>query len=201
MTGQKIILKYQRYFKYIGIAFLLMITLCGISSAKTNIERTTTVDMNKFHDVTMLEVKAGEILNVEIQVTSGGAVDLLLMKTSNYEDYKNAITQRGTINIIEEGSSKGITSKKYTYTFKESGDYHLVIDNTDVPKGGGSPMDQVEMNLKVKVEAAPMETPSTSDSTPSTSVPTPSSTQPPKTSGFEAILASFVIIMVALRKK
>jgi len=201
MTGKKIILGYQRYVKYIGIALVLMITLCDISYAKTNIERTITIDLNKFYDVPMVEVKAGEILNVEIQVTSGSAVDLLLMKPSDYEDYKNAIAQRGTINIIEDGSSIGVTSKKYNYTFKEAGDYHLVIDNTDVPKGGGAPMDQVEMNLKVKVEAASMETPSTSGFTPSESVPTRPSTQPPKTSGFEAILASFVIIMVALRKK
>ncbi|HEX7628365.1 MAG TPA: hypothetical protein VF354_05540, partial [Candidatus Methanoperedens sp.] len=80
--------------------------------------------------------------------------------------------------------------------FQDAGDYHLVLDNTDVPKGGASPLDQVEINLKVTVEP-----PSTPGSTTSESSATQSSTQPQKTSGFEAILAAFAIGMLVLRKK
>jgi len=203
MNGKKEIAVYHRCLVITGIALIVMIAFSGTSFAKTNIDRTITIDMNKFFDVPMAEVKAGDILDVELQVTSGSAIDALLMKPSDYADYPNAITQRGTINYIANGSSKGVTSKKYTYTFTEAGDYHLVIDNTDVPKGGASPMDQVEMNLKVMVStpSTPISTPSVSVAAPSESVAAPSSTQPQKTSGFEAILAAFGIVMLALRKK
>lgn len=200
MNGKKEIYRYRSYLTCIGIAFLLMIMLSGISFAKTNFDRPITISLNKFFEVPMGEVKAGEILNVEMQVTSGSAVDVLLLKPSDYTEYQSAITQiGGNVNYIANGSSISVTSKKYTYTFPEAGDYYLVIDNTDVPKRGAPPMDQVEMNLKVRVDAAAMQTPSTSGSTPSGSDLTPSSTQPLKTPGFEAIISVFAVIVLFFR--
>jgi len=194
MIGKKN-LRFRSYLTYIGIAFLLMIMLSGFSFARTNIDRSITISLNKFYQVPMNEVKAGDILNVEMQVTSGSAVDVLLLKPSDYSEYQNAIKQMGTVNYIANGSSLGVTTKKYTYTFPEAGDYYLVIDNTDVPKGGGPPMNQVEMNLKVRVETPTMQT---SGSTPSGSDLT-SSTSLPKTPGFEAIISGFVIIVLFFR--
>lgn len=202
MTGKKEMIGYRSYLIYTGIAFLLLIALCGISSAKPiNIDKPVLIDLGKYNQVFLEEVKAGSILTVEIQVTTGGDIDVLLMKPSDFENYKNAIAQRGSINYIANGSIIGQRIKKYTYTFQEAGDYYLVLDNTDVPKGGGSPLNQVEMDLKVNVEPPSVDKPTTSGSTPSGSDSTPSSTQPPKTSGFEAILGAFVIVMLALRKK
>ena len=201
MIGKKEITVYHRCLVITGIALIVMIAFSGTSFAKTNIDRTITISLNKFFDVPMVEVKAGDILDVELQVTSGGAIDVLLMKPSDYADYQNAIAQRGTINYIANGSLKSVTSKKYAYTFPEAGDYRLVRDNTDVPKGGGSPMDQVEINLKVTVSTPSTSTSSASVAAPSESVAAPSSTQPQKTSGFEAILAAFGVVMLALRKK
>ena len=41
MTGKKEMIGYRSYLIYTGIAFLLLITLCGISFARTiNIDRT-----------------------------------------------------------------------------------------------------------------------------------------------------------------
>ena len=199
MNGKKEIYRYRSYLTCIGIAFLLMIMLSGISFAKTNIDRSITISLNKFYEVPMIEVKAGDVLNVEMQVTSGSAVDVLLLKPSDYSEYQNAIKQMSTVNYIANGSSIRVTTGKYTYTFKEAGDYYLIIDNTDVPKGGGPPMGQVEISLKVKVEAPTMQTPSTSGSTPSGSDLTPSSTEPPKTPGFEAIISGFVFIVLFFR--
>ncbi|MCX9082328.1 MAG: hypothetical protein OIN83_09045 [Candidatus Methanoperedens sp.] len=144
----------------------------------------------------MIEVKAKEVLNVEMQVTSGSAVDVLLLKPSDYSEYQNAITQiGGNVDYIANGSSIRVTTGKYTYTFQEAGDYFLVIDNTDVPKGGAPPSNQVEINLKVRIDAPTMQTESTSGSSGST----PSSTQPPKTPGFGAIISAFVIIVLFFR--
>jgi len=200
MTGKKGILRYRSYL--ICIAFVLMMTLPGISSAKTNFDRSgIPISLDKSFEVPVNEVKAGEILNVEIQVTTGYEVDVLLMKPSDFADYQNAIKQKGTFNYIANGSSIRVTTKKYTYTFEEAGDYYIVVDNTELPIGGGPSNDQVEMNLKVRVDAP--QTSSTSASTTSgptsTTTVTSSSTQPPKTPGFEAILSAFAIIVLFFR--
>ncbi|MFZ3384800.1 MAG: hypothetical protein WA144_12820 [Candidatus Methanoperedens sp.] len=197
MTGKKEMMVYRNYLICTGIAFLLLIALSGISSAKTiNIEKPNLlINLNKYSSYYLEEVKAGSTLNVEIQVMTGGDIDVLLMKPADFENYKTAITQRGTINYIPDGSLISERIKKYTYKFQDAGDYYLVLDNTDLPKGGGMPLDQIEMNLIVKVDP-----PSTSGSTTSESA-TQSSTQAQKTSGFEAILAAFAIAMLVLRKK
>ena len=202
MTGKKEMMVHRNYLIYTGIALLLLITLSGISSAKTiNIEKPNLlINLNKYSSVFLEEVKAGSTLNVEIQVMTGGDIDVLLMKPADFENYKTAITQRGTINYIPDGSLISERIKKYTYTFQDAGDYYLVMDNTDLPKGGGMPLDQIEMNLKVKVE--PPSTPgSTTSESSETQSSTHSSTQAQKTSGFEVILAAFAIAMLVLRKK
>ena len=173
---------FKRYYVFVTMMTLtLMVVSAGTTYANINIDQTRTIDLNKFYEIPMTEVKAGDVLSLDIQVTSGGPIDVLLMKSSDYPGYLNAIAQRGTFNYIEEASIKGITSQKNSYRFKEKGDYYLVIDNTDVPDGGGSPLDQVDINLKV-------------------SVVTPAPTEPPKISGFEVILAVFVIFALAYRK-
>jgi hypothetical protein len=178
------------------VAILLTIAFSGTSLAKTNVDTTKTIDLNKFYNVQINEAKAGEVLNVEFQVTSGSDIDVLLMKPSDFTDYQAAIQNRGTIKYIVEGSVLKKTNDKYTYTFSDAGDYQLVFDNTDVPKLGGSPNNQVEMNLKVSVSAA------TAVSTPEPIVDKPYSVTPtPKSSGFEAILVAFVIVTLVLRRK
>ena len=183
-----------RNFKTICIALLILIAFSNISFAKTNYVLTKIIDTNKFYNVPIVEAKAGEVLNVEFQVTSGSDIDVLLMKPSDFADYQAAIQSKGPIKYIADGSVLKKTNSKYTYTFKEDGDYQLVFDNTDVPKGGGSPTNQVEMTLKVSVSAA------TSGNTPIPTGDIPYAVTP-KTSGFEAILAAFIIVTLALRRK
>jgi hypothetical protein len=158
--------------------------------------------LNSWLNIPINEAKAGEVLNVEFQVTSGGDIDVLLMTPSDYTDYQAAIMNRGPIKYIAEGSVIKKTIKKYTYTFTDGGDYYLVFDNTDVPKGGGSPLDQVEMMLKVSVSAATaVSTPEPTEDRPYTVGETAVSTPAPKTPGFEAIIAVFVIVTLALRRR
>jgi len=192
MNIKKKSMVYQHYAPVLTIALVLITASAGMAYAKVDIDRTKIIDLNKFFEIPMNEVKAGDVMNVEIQVTSGGPVDILLMKSSDYPQYPNAIQQRSAINYVADGSSLGTTSIKYSYKFKENGDYYLVIDNTDLPRGGGSPMNQVEINLKVAVvtPAAAAQTPATSEQ---------SETSQPKTSGFEAILAAIVIVALVVR--
>lgn len=176
-------------------AIFIIVAISGPSLARTNYSMTKTIDLGKFYNVPIIEAKEGEILNVEFQVTSGSDIDVLLMKPTDFDEYQTAVKNRGPIKYIVDGSVLKKTYYKYTYTFAEAGDYQLVFDNTDVPKGGGSPNNQVEMTLKVSVTAPP--------ATPNTPEPTgdiPYSVTP-KSPGFEAILVAFVIVTLALRRR
>jgi hypothetical protein len=196
MDGKKELI-YSRYSLAL-IAILILVAFCGSSMAKTNVDRTVTINLNKWLNVPINEVKAGEVLNVEFQVTCCGEIDVLLMKPSDYTDYQAALQNKGPIKYIEQGSVIKKTINKYNYTFTEGGDYVLVFDNTDVPKGGGSPLDQVEMNLKVSVSPSPIvNTPQPTDK-PYSVGETPSASKSP---GFEFILGAFVIVTLALRRR
>jgi len=173
---------YQRYNHITILALILIIMSAGTAYAKTNIDQTRTIDLNKFYEIPMNEVKAGDVLNVDIQVTSGSPVDILLMKASDYPGYVNAISQRGSFNYIADGSTLGTTSIKYSYRFAESGDYYIVIDNTDLPKAGGMPTNQVEITFKI-------------------STITPAPTEPPKNPGFGFVLAGIVIVALVMRNR
>jgi hypothetical protein len=181
------------------IAMLIIVAFSGSSLAKTNFDRPVTIDLNKWFNLPINEVKAGEVLNVEFQVTSGSEIDVMLMKPSDYADYQAAIQNRGPIKYIADGSVIKKTNNKYTYTFTEGGDYQLVFDNTDVPKLGGSPNNQVEMKLKVSVTPSSVNTPEPTVDKPYSVATTP--TPAPKTAGFEAILAAFVIVTLVLRRR
>lgn len=172
----------KRYDYVIILALILMIMSAGTAYARTNIDQTRTINLNKFYEIPINEVNAGDVLNVDIQVTSGSPIDVLLMKSSDYPGYVNAIPQRGTINYIADGSTLGTTSIKYSYKFMESGDYYIVIDNTDIPKGGGSPTNQVEITLKI-----------------SAITPTPMESQ--KSPGFGFVLACIVIVALVIRNR
>ncbi|MCX9085041.1 MAG: hypothetical protein OIN87_09625 [Candidatus Methanoperedens sp.] len=187
----------EQYFKIICVAFLILIIFSNISGARTNFSQTRTIDLGKFYNIPVIEAKAGEILNVEFQVTSGSDIDVLLMTPSDYAEYEAAIKNKGTIKYIVNGSLLKKTNGKYTYTFENGGDYQLVFDNSDVPKFGGPPLNQVELNLKVLVSA------STAVSTPEPKdIPyTVVVTTTPKSGGFEAILVAFVIVTLAIRRK
>ncbi len=188
------------YLTAILIAFLIMAAFSGISQAKVNIDWQKTIDLNKYLEIPLVEVKAGDIMDVSIQITSGGEVDLFLMTPSEFETYKAAIKQMGAISYVADGSILKTTYKQYTYTFKDPGDYYFVIDNTYEPKGGASPLNQVELSLKLSVTTPTGGAPSNPALTQAASEGA-SSTPVQKTPGFEWIISTFVIIIVAIWKK
>jgi hypothetical protein len=199
MVGKKELI-YNRY-SLVLISILILIAFSGTSLARTNVDRTVTIDLTKYYNVPIIDAKAGEVLNVEFQVTSGSEIDALLMTPSDYSEYQAAIQNKGTIKYISDGSVLKQTINKYSYKFTEDGDYQLVFDNTDAPKFGGSPNNQVEMTLKVSVSAAPVIAQEPTADKPYTVGETAVSTQSPKTPGFEAILAAFVIVTLVLRRR
>lgn len=132
---------------------LVMIMVCGITSAQINLDETENIGIDMYYYISLTGIKAGEVLNVNIQVTRGGPVDVLLMTSSDYVKYLTAAQseQGGTFNYYIEGSSNSIKSKTYSFTFPESGDYYLVIDNTANPIGGTNPSGAVDVHAKITV--------------------------------------------------
>lgn len=179
------------------IAVLIMILLGSTTMGKTYADGTRTVQLEKYDAISLPEIKANEVLNVEIQVTGGGPVDLLLIKASEYNNYKNDAEQRGKlsfINYITGGSLLNAESKSYTYTIKDAGDYYLVIDNTNVPYKGALPKDAVDMTLKVITGAQAASTTSPyNPQTTSGNTPSSDSGQAPKSPGFEAVIGIIAI--------
>ena len=105
--------------------------------------------MDMYNEITLTGIMAGDVLNFNIQVTKGGPVDIILMKSSDYVNYlKAAQSSQGlTFNYYVDGSSNNVRSKKYSFTFPENGDYYLVIDNTINPIGGANPTGAVDVHV------------------------------------------------------
>lgn len=135
------------------IASLLMIIFSGVTLAQINLDETKNIGIDMYNEISLTGIEAGEILNVNIQVTKGGPVDVLLMKSSDYVKYLTAAqsNQGGSFNYYVDGSSNSIKSKTYSFTFPESGDYYLVIDNTINPIGGTNPAGAVDVHAKITV--------------------------------------------------
>lgn len=176
-----------------GIVFILIAHIA--IAARTNIDQTRVIDLEKFYEVPMIEVKEGDILNVDMQVTSGAAVDALLLKSSDYQGYVDAVKQGGTFNYVKEGSMKRQTTLVYSYKFNESGDYYLIIDNSALPKDGGPPMGQVEIKMKISVTSGTSSTPSgtSSETSSETSGNTPAAGETQKSPGF-----GFIFTIIAM---
>jgi hypothetical protein len=162
------------------IAALVMMIVGGTTSAEINLDETKSIDMDMYNEISLTGIEAGDILNVNIQVTKGGPVDVMLMKSSDYVNYLKAAQSEkgGTFKYYVDGSSESIRSKKYSFTFPENGEYYLVMDNTVNPIGGANPIGAVDVHFKITVL---------------------NSTESP---GFEVTLAGIGIILVlALRER
>jgi hypothetical protein len=135
------------------IAALVIIIVGGTTLAQINLDETKSIGMDMYYEISLTGIEAGEVLNVNIQVTKGGPVDVLLMKSSDYVKYLTATQseQGGIFSYYVDGSSDSIKSKTYSFTFPENGDYYLVIDNTVNPIEGANPTGAVDVRAKITV--------------------------------------------------
>lgn len=132
------------------IAALVMVLVSGTALAQTSLDEVKNIelDLDTYDKISLMEIEAGDVLNVNIQVTNGGPIDVLLMKSSDYVDY---LAYRD-FDYYAGGSSYGIKSKSYSYTFPENDDYYLVMDNTNEPEGGATPTGTVALYAKITIQ-------------------------------------------------
>ncbi|NOR60858.1 MAG: hypothetical protein GQ469_09575 [Methanosarcinales archaeon] len=186
----------KEFNKYISMVVNILIILIFVSSICTvsavNVDETKTIDMYGWLEIPINDVEIGDILDVDIQVTSGGSVDVLLMDAVDYVNYMQDID----LEYYVDGSAEDVKSKKYSFTFDNPGDYYLVVDNDDV-YGLANPIGSVDIHYKLSISTP---TP-TSTSTPS---PTPTSSltpEPTKSPGFGMFMVVFALCFAMVFRK
>lgn len=186
----------KEFNKYISMVVNILIILIFVSSICTvsavNVDETKTIDMYEWLEIPINDVEIGDILDVDIQVTSGGSVDVLLMDAVDYVNYMQDID----LEYYVDGSAEDVKSKKYSFTFDNPGDYYLVVDNDDV-YGLANPIGSVDIHYKLSISTS---TP-TSTSTPS---PTPTSSltpEPTKSPGFGMFMVVFALCFAMVFRK
>ena len=130
------------------IVALVMLMVTGTAVAQISFDETISIDIDRYNELSLTEIEAGSVLNVNIQVTNGGPIDVLLMSSSDYVDF---LSQQGFSYYID-GSAYSIKSKSYSFTFPDSGDYYLVIDNTVDPMDGANPTGAVDVRTRITIE-------------------------------------------------
>lgn len=178
-----------RFMTYLIAGIFIITIFCNITLAHIVADETKTIQINESVGFQIIEVEKGDLLNYEIHVTNGDRVDVLLMKSNDHAGYLDIVRSGKIRNIsyIVNGSNAGIKNESVrNITILESGDYFLVIDNTDYPEGWTTPKGNIEAYLKVDHKEIYEET--TQTSTKPNEIP-----QIPSSFGFELILAGIMI--------
>jgi hypothetical protein len=90
-----------------------------------------------------LQGKKDGVLEINVKVLEGDAVDVFLMNETNFYNY---IGDRD-YEYYEDGSALNINEKKWTFKAPEDGIYHVVLDNTD--KGVAYPTSDIVVKVVV----------------------------------------------------
>lgn len=178
MVDKYISASHRHYLSLCLLAVLVILMLDGTTLAEINLDEVKTIGMDMYYELSFTGIQAGDVLNVDIEVTKGGPVDILLMDSQDYVNYLRAAESEkgGTFKYYVDGSSDNIKRKTYSFAFPKSGDYYLIIDNTNSPLKGANPTGDVDVHEKITVV--------------------------PETPGFEVIfgISAIVLLVIIMRK-
>ncbi|MDI6916970.1 MAG: hypothetical protein QMC80_04150 [Thermoplasmatales archaeon] len=79
-------------------------------------------------------LKKGDKIEAEINVKSGGNIDVYLLYEEQYDDYLEDANNTNTSKIftfIENGSKQNTKQFSYTHNVEYDGKYYIIIDNRD----------------------------------------------------------------------
>jgi len=79
-------------------------------------------------------LEKGDEIEVEVNVKSGGNIDVYLLYEDQYEDYLEDANNTNTSKVftfVENGSKENTKQFSYTYEVEYDGKYYIVIDNRD----------------------------------------------------------------------
>jgi len=95
-----------------------------------------------------IEGKAGWVLDLRLEVLSGGEVDLLLLDAGNFGAYSNA----SAFSYYADGSTLSTTEVILSFDLPANGTYYVVLDNTYFPLGGAVPTGAVSAHLNFSID-------------------------------------------------
>ena len=144
---------------FLSVAVLvIIIAAVGCTSTPTQPTTTTTTILDQ--EQTILKnyywygyftADAGAVINVDLDVTAGGNVDLFLMDSGYFAEYQNFVNGTAIVfHYYGVGSALNILSKSYNFTIPEYGTYYVVVDNVkDNISGEAVPTGAVTVKIKI----------------------------------------------------
>lgn len=103
----------------------------------------------------------GATINVNFTISSGNAVNLMLMDSTNYNAFSTACTGNtaGSFQYYVSGSSLASVSKSYSFTLPETQTYYVIIDNAGCVNGGATPTGSVTYQIIISTGSNSASTP------------------------------------------
>ncbi|MEA2032702.1 MAG: PGF-CTERM sorting domain-containing protein [Euryarchaeota archaeon] len=162
-----------------------------------------------------IDFHATEGVEINVDITTDYAVDILLMDYADASDYADVVDYGGTFHYYVDGSALNCGGITYTFVIPKTGDYYIVVDNTNVPDDGAYTGVKAIGHVKVTYTLTPTPatptpfitptptptpppTPTPTSITPKPVTPTPAiSTPTPETPEFEAIFAIAGLLAIA----
>ena len=131
------------------IIFFLLITVQN-GSASVNISRSITLGSNDIF-VTSFSATKGEKLKFDYNVTSGGAVDFIVLNETNFNFYVNGWIDKNISTFSYQGEFSAIntTHALLNATVGLSQTYYLVIENSNYFKGGAITIGPVSVTISI----------------------------------------------------
>ena len=132
--------------KYLLILLLICLTNIQASSG-TYIENSTySVERDTYGYLTFY-AREGPDYYVDIDITSGGAVDIFLMDSSGFSDYTSEYEEYFSYYVI--GSRLNTNGFSYEFYVDSSITFYIVIENADITNGGAYPTGDINVRITI----------------------------------------------------
>lgn len=117
------------YTLMIFIAFILINPVL----ADINLDNTQKIEMGRDYIFHLKNLKTGDLLDMEFEVTSGDAVDIFLVNAINYDWYQNGeIVDIVRDENAEKVIAQNVTKKKFHLVIDKDDDYYLIVENSNM---------------------------------------------------------------------
>ncbi|MFH1785922.1 MAG: hypothetical protein ABH842_05830 [Candidatus Micrarchaeota archaeon] len=128
------------------ILAILSLALFGCLQTEPLFDEQTTIAQDEMNAWWFDTVK-GDLINIDVNVTDGGPVDVYLVDSNGYADY-NYNLGGGVQDFIVEDQGIGVSEYSQTIEIIEPGRYYLVVDNTASTQGT-DPYGSVTIKIKI----------------------------------------------------
>ena len=137
------------------VLLILSLSINQVIAAEKNlIDETRTIQDHHIW-YTTAELVANRVYTVDIEVTSGNSIDLIVLNALNYRKYEQAFLSGSSVEFeyYSTLSFLNITSKTYTITLEGDIELYFVIENVDFITGGASGGGDVDIHLVITYES------------------------------------------------